>query len=148
MGRGRALVVGLALYGVLACLYLLILRGQDPNLIIYGAFLLGFCNGAYQNLPWAILPTMIDEANARAEVNVEGVFNGFWLSGQKIANSVGPWLFGVLIAWFGYQSSTIGFGEQTEQASRSLEVFMTVLPGLFFLLAIPLFLTVRPDLRR
>lgn len=148
LGRGRALVIGLVAYGVLACLYLFVLRGQTPNLIIYGALLLGFCNGAYQNLPWAILPTMIDEANASAKVNVEGVFNGFWLSGQKIANSIGPALFGVLIARFGYQSSTIGFSDQTATASGALEVFMTVLPGIFFLLAIPLFLTVRADLRR
>jgi len=148
IGRDRSLVIGLGLYGVLACLYYLLLRGQDPTYIVYGAFLLGFCNGAYQNLPWAILPTMIDEANARAQVNVEGVFNGFWLSGQKIANSIGPWLFGVLIGWFGYRSSTIGFGDQSALASGALEVFMTILPGVFFLLAIPLFLTVRPDLRR
>ena len=148
LGRGQALVIGLAAYGVLACLYLVVLRGQDPNLMIYGAFLLGFCNGAYQNLPWAILPTMIDEANASAKVNVEGVFNGFWLSGQKIANSIGPALFGLLIAWFGFEESTIGFRDQTAQASGALEVFMTVLPGIFFLLAIPLFLTVRKDLRR
>ena len=148
IGRGRALVIGLVLYGILACAYLLVLRGQNPSLIIYGAFFLGLCNGAYQNLPWAILPTMIDEANASAKVNVEGVFNGFWLSGQKIANSVGPALFGQLIAIYGYQKSTIGFRAQSEDASSMLELFMTVLPGAFFLLAIPLFLTVRADLRR
>ena len=148
LGRGRTLVIGLVAYGILTCLYFVVLQNQDLNLIIYGALLLGFCNGAYQNLPWAIVPTMIDEANARANVNVEGVFNGLWLSGQKIANSIGPALLGWLIARFGYQSSTIGFSPQPAAASAALELFMTVLPGAFFLLAIPLFLTVRPDLRR
>ena len=91
---------------------------------------------------------MIDEANAHAKVKVEGVFNGFWLSGQKIANSIGPLLFSWLIGQAGYQETTIGFLPQTAAASTWLEVFMTLLPGLFFLLAIPLFLTVRTDLRR
>ena len=117
LGRGRVLVGGLLAYGVLAGLYLVALRTQDFNLIIYGAFFLGACNGAYQNLPWAILPSMIDEANAKADVNVEGVFNGFWLSGQKIANSIGPFLFSIVIGWFGYQSSTIGFQAQSAMAS-------------------------------
>ena len=91
---------------------------------------------------------MIDEANAHAKVKVEGVFNGFWLSGQKIANSIGPLLFSWLIGQAGYQETTIGFLPQTAAASAWLEGFMTLLPGLFFLLAIPLFLTVRTDLRR
>ena len=148
MGRGRTLTLGLSLYGVLACLYLLVLRDANLTLIVYGVFFLGICNGAYQNLPWAILPTMIDQANTRAQVNVEGVFNGFWLSGQKIANSIGPAVLGYLISLFGYQESTLGFLPQTAKASGALEVLMTVLPGIFFILAIPLFLTVRADLRR
>jgi len=147
IGRGRALVGALSAYGLLACAYLIVLRGGDPSFIVYGAFVLGICNGAYQNLPWAILPTMIDQANAHAKVNVEGIFNGFWLSGQKIANSAAPMLFGWLIALFGYEKSTVGLMPQSEQASSALEISMTLLPGLFFLLAIPMFLTVRRDLR-
>ncbi len=147
VGRGRALVGGLGAYGVLVTLYLFVLWYGNLTFIIYGAFVLGVCNGAYQNLPWAILPAMIDRANARAQVHVEGAFNGFWLSGQKLANSLAPLLFGWVIALFGYQESTLGFSPQSPEASRALEVAMTLIPGLFFLLAIPVFLTVRADLR-
>ena len=147
IGRDRALMAGLIAYGVLLIGYLLILRGGNLDLIIYGAFFLGACNGAYQNLPWAILPSLIDKANKDGNANVEGVFNGFWLSGQKIANAVGPLIFANLIGLYGYVESTVGMQVQPASASGAMEVFMTVLPGLFFLVAIPLFRSVPKALR-
>ena len=147
IGRDRTLIIGLVAYGVLLIGYLSVLRGGNLDLIIYGAFFLGACNGAYQNLPWAILPTLIDKANAQQEANVEGIFNGFWLSGQKIANAVGPLIFAQIIALYGYVESSVGFQLQPDSASQAMEFYMTVLPGIFFLLAIPLFLSVPKHLR-
>ena len=147
IGRDRALVLGLSIYGAFALAYYFILSAGHFDWIIYGAFLLGFCNGAYQNLPWSILPTMIDKANAQDDVQVEGVFNGFWLSGQKIANTLGPWLLGSLLAFAGWASSLVDFQLQSKASSHALTLMMTVVPGIFFLLAIPLFLSVPKALR-
>ena len=147
IGRDRALVAGLIAYGILLIGYLTVLRSGNLDLIIYGAFFLGACNGAYQNLPWAILPSLIDKANSEQEANVEGIFNGFWLSGQKIANAVGPLIFANILGIYGYVESSVGFQLQPESASGAMELFMTVLPGVFFLLAIPLFLSVPKSLR-
>ena len=51
IGRDRALMIALGAYGLFLIAYLFILCGGNLDLIIYGAFFLGVCNGAYQNLP-------------------------------------------------------------------------------------------------
>ena len=148
IGRDRTLVTGLLAYGVLLGIYWFVLRSDNLNLIVALPFFLGVCNGCYQNLPWAILPTMIDKANQEEGRRVEGAFNGFWLTGQKIANALGPMLFVIFLTVGGYQPSEIGFQIQSEAASNNMEMLMSVLPAVFFLIAIPLFLTIPKALRR
>lgn len=147
IGRDTTLVSALVAYGVLLGCYLFILQSGNLNLIISLPFLLGICNGCYQNLPWAILPTIIDQANKESGKHLEGAFNGFWLTGQKIANAAGPMLFVIFLTIGGYQSSQIGFQIQSETASNYMEIIMSALPAIFFLVAIPVFLSIPKALR-
>ena len=87
IGRDRTLVTGLLAYGVLLGIYWFVLRSDNLNLIVALPFFLGVCNGCYQNLPWAILPTMIDKANKEEGRRVEVAFNGFWLTNPSLM----PW---------------------------------------------------------
>ena len=82
--------------------------------------------------PQAILPSLIDKANSDSGVNVEGVFNGLWLSSQKIANALGPLIFASILGFYGFKESRVGLQIQPAAASAAMELFMTVLPGFFF----------------
>ena len=147
IGRDNTLLIGLIAYGIILIAYMFVLRSGNLNLIVGLPFLLGACNGCYQNLPWAILPTMIDQANQEHGKPCEGVFNGYWLTGQKMANAIGPAIFGIMLGVVGFQESTLGFQFQNAEASRAMEMLMTLVPGIFFLVAIPIFLWVPKALR-
>ena len=90
IGRDRTLVTGLLAYGVLLGIYWFVLRSDNLNLIVALPFFLGVCNGCYQNLPWAILPTMIDKANQRRGPTGRGCLQWFLADRSKNRQCLGP----------------------------------------------------------
>ncbi|MDP5084276.1 MAG: MFS transporter [Yoonia sp.] len=149
LGKVGALVLGLSLYVVL--LYTLYTMLPSVNVTaIAGMFVLaGMTNGAYQQIPWAIYPDLMDVTRRQSGAAIEGAFSAVWLFGQKLANAVAPAVLGLTLAAAGWQETTGGVVPQSDSALGVLQMAITLIPAAILSIAIVgLWLVYRPMARR
>jgi len=144
-----ALILGLGLY--MALLYLLYTQLPSVDVtLVAGLFVLaGMTNGAYQQIPWAIYPDLMDVTRNETGEAIEGAFSAVWLFGQKVANALAPLVLGAILGLWGWQETTEGQTEQTEAALGALQVSITLVPAVILglsLLGLAVFFL--PALRR
>ncbi len=145
LGKMWALVVGLS--GYIMLLYGL--GGVLPSTnvtIVAGLFIIaGFTNGAYQQIPWAMYPDLMDVTRAKTGAAIEGAFSAIWLFGQKLANALAPAVLGMMLSRAGWQETTEGVIPQTDQALDALLLAITLVPaGIMVLAVLSLVLIYRP----
>ncbi|SMY09482.1 MFS transporter [Flavimaricola marinus] len=149
LSKVGALVLGLLLY--MALLYGLNTQLPSADVtLIAGLFVLaGMTNGAYQQIPWAIYPDLMDVTRNETGEAIEGAFSALWLFGQKVANAVAPLVLGAILALWGWEETTQGRTEQTEAALGALQMSITLVPAAILgLSAIGLVAVYLPLLRR
>ena len=136
IGKVGALVTGLSLYVlVLYALYTLL---PSVNVTaIAGMFVLaGMTNGAYQQIPWAIYPDLMDVTRRESGIAIEGAFSAVWLFGQKLANAAAPAVLGLTLAGAGWLETTDGVVTQSEGALATLHMSITLIPAVILIVAI------------
>ena len=136
LGKVGALILGLLLYVLL--LYALYTMLPSVNVTaIAGMFVLaGMTNGAYQQIPWAIYPDLMDVTRRDSGVAIEGAFSAVWLFGQKLANALAPAVLGLILAGAGWRESTGGVVVQSDAALAMLQVSITLIPAAILLVAV------------
>lgn len=136
LGKVGALVLGLLLY--MALLYGLYTQLPSVNVtLIAGLFVLaGMTNGAYQQIPWAIYPDLMDVTRNESGEAIEGAFSALWLFGQKVANALAPLVLGAILSLWGWQETTEGQTAQTDAALGALHVSITLVPAAILGLAV------------
>lgn len=149
LGKLGALVLGLTLYILLLFALYTVLPSVNVT-VVAGMFVLaGMTNGAYQQIPWAIYPDLMDITRAETGEAIEGAFSAIWLFGQKCANAFAPLILGAVLGAFGWIETTQGQAEQPQQALAALHVSVTLLPAAILALAIiGLLVLYRPLVRR
>lgn len=145
LGKTWALITGVALYiGVL----LLIWNSLPATGVTTMALLFlcaGFTNGAYQQIPWAMYPDLMDVTRTETGEAIEGAFSAVWLFGQKVANAIAPLVLGLILSAAGWVSSDSGVVAQTPEALGALRTSLTLVPaGIFVLSILGLMLIYRP----
>lgn len=138
-GKPRIYLFGMLVYAGVLGLFFSQLPVTSAAVLALLALGLGITNGCYQQLPWAMVPDLIAETNAKSGQSVEGLANAAWLFGQKLAGALAPLLFGELLARFGFQASDGGLVEQPSTALMALRFGMTALPALLLLATVPLY---------
>jgi len=78
----------------------------------------------------AMLPDCIAYDAARTGRRQAGVFTGVWTAGETLGVALGPGVYAVVLALFGYVSSTSGTIEQSSTARTGILLGFTVLPAL------------------
>ena len=136
LGKVGALIIGLSLYVVL--LYALNTQLPSVNVTaIAGMFVLaGMTNGAYQQIPWAMYPDLMDVTRRTSGVAIEGAFSAVWLFGQKLANAAAPAVLGLTLAAAGWQETTGGVVTQSEGAMAALLNAITLIPAVILIVAV------------
>jgi len=136
LGKVGALIIGLLLYVVL--LYALNTQLPSVNVTaIAGMFVLaGMTNGAYQQIPWAMYPDLMDVTRRTSGVAIEGAFSAVWLFGQKLANAAAPAVLGLTLAAAGWQETTGGVVTQSEGAMAALLNAITLIPAVILIVAV------------
>jgi len=136
IGKVNALIAGLCLYAVL--LFGLYASLPSVNVTaIAGLFVLaGFTNGAYQQIPWAIYPDLMDVTRARSGAAIEGAFSAVWLFGQKLANALAPAVLGFILAGAGWQEAQGEAVPQSAAALSTLQIAITLIPAGILLVAV------------
>ncbi len=136
LGKTWALIVGVVLYiGVLVVIWLsLPATGVTVMALLF--LCAGFTNGAYQQIPWAMYPDLMDVTRSETGEAIEGAFSAVWLFGQKVANAVAPLVLGLILSASGWVSSTSGVVDQTPEALGALKLALTLVPAGIFVLSI------------
>jgi GPH family glycoside/pentoside/hexuronide:cation symporter len=93
-------------------------------------------NGAYQQIPWAMYPDLMDVTRARTGAAIEGGFSAIWLVGQKLANALAPGALGIILSAFGWRETTRGRIAQDPVALEALQVTVTLVPAAILGLAV------------
>ena len=111
------------------------------GMITLFVFLIGAANGCYQQLPWSMMPDLVDWSVERESFNVAGSFSGLWLLGQKVGNAIAPLVFGQLLALYGWVATTNG-GEATQlpEAVNALRWSLTLIPAGLMFISVPLYI--------
>ena len=129
LGKLGALVLGLCLYIVLLFAMYSVLPSTSAT-VMFGMFVLaGMSNGAYQQIPWAMFPDLMDVTRAQSGAAIEGAFSAVWIFGQKVANAFAPLLLGLILSAYGWQETTQGVIEQSEGALAALRSSITLIPA-------------------
>ena len=135
-GKVSALIFGLVIYIILLIAIFLSLPSVDIMLIAILFVVAGMTNGAYQQIPWAIYPDLMDITRSESGDAIEGAFSAIWLFGQKVANAIAPLILSLILALFGWRESGEGFTDQVPEALRALQNSITILPAFILALAI------------
>lgn len=129
IGKVGALVIGLSLYAVLLCALYAVLPSVNVTAIAGMFVLAGMTNGAYQQIPWAIYPDLMDVTRLESGIAIEGAFSAIWLFGQKLASAAAPAVLGLTLAAAGWAETTDGIVDQTEAALVTLQMAITLIPA-------------------
>ena len=135
-GKVSALIFGLFIYIILLVAIFVSLPSVDIMLIAILFVVAGMTNGAYQQIPWAIYPDLMDITRSETGDAIEGAFSAIWLFGQKVANAIAPLILSLILALFGWRESGEGFTDQVPEALRALQNSITILPAFILALAI------------
>ena len=136
LGKVSALIFGLVIYIILLVAIFISLPSVDIMLIAILFVVAGMPNGAYQQIPWAIYPDLMDITRSESGDAIEGAFSAIWLFGQKVANAIAPLILSLILALFGWRESGEGFTDQVPEALRALQNSITILPAFILALAI------------
>ena len=136
LGKVSALIFGLVVYIILLVAIFISLPSVDIMLIAILFVVAGMTNGAYQQIPWAIYPDLMDITRSESGDAIEGAFSAIWLFGQKVANAIAPLILSLILALFGWRESGEGFTDQVPEALRALQNSITILPAFILALAI------------
>jgi Na+/melibiose symporter-like transporter len=101
-----------------------------PVIVVYGVTaVIGVGYAGQQVFGLAMLPDCIAYDAARTGRRQAGVFTGLWTAGETLGLALGPGAFAVVLAAFGYVSSTTGTVAQSDTARLGVLLGFTVLPA-------------------
>ena len=136
LGKTWALISGLILYIILLFVIYCALPSTNVT-VIAGLFMLaGVTNGAYQQIPWAMYPDLMDITRIETGAAIEGAFSSIWLFGQKFANALAPSLLALILSIYGWLETTQGIVEQSPEAINALHLSITIVPSVILAFAI------------
>lgn len=136
LGKTAALVTGLTLYIVVLAAIYTQLPGATVGIMALLFIGAGFCNGAYQQIPWAMYPDLMDITRDESGQALEGAFSALWLFGQKVANAIAPLVLGLILSGAGWVASTTGVTEQSPAALDALRSALTLVPAAILFVSI------------
>ena len=136
LGKTWALIAGVVLYIVVLIAIWMSLPATGVTVMALLFLAAGFTNGAYQQIPWAMYPDLMDVTRAQTGEAIEGAFSAVWLFGQKVANAIAPLVLGFVLSAAGWTSSTGGVVAQTPEALEALRMALTLVPAAIFAVSI------------
>lgn len=149
LGKMGALVLGVVFFIALLVAFFYELPSVNVTVIAALFVLAGMANGAYQQIPFAMYPDLMDVTRAESGQAIEGAFSAIWLFGQKAANAIAPLILGTILTAYGWVETTQTIVAQPDAALRALQVSISLVPaGILGLAIIGLLAFYRPALAR
>lgn len=136
LGKLWALVIGMGFYIVVLLVIWQVLPATGISVMALLFLATGFTNGAYQQIPWAMYPDLMDVTRKETGEAIEGAFSAVWLFGQKVSNAIAPLILGLVLSRADWQPSTQGRVDQSPEALLALESALTLWPAALFVAGI------------
>ncbi len=100
-GKIRAFRIGLLILAAgLASLFFT--QSDQVELFYAQIVLVGLGFSSFQLFPFSMLPDTVEYDESRSGLRREGIFSGFWASGQKIGYAMGPAIVGAVLSASGF----------------------------------------------
>lgn len=130
IGKLRGFAVASALFAA-AALVLAAAATAGPVPVYLVTTVMGAGYAGQQVFALAMLPDCIAHDERRTGRRQAGVFTGLWTAGETFGLALGPGIFGLVLAGFGYVSSSTGTAAaQSDRAELGVLLGFTVLPAL------------------
>ncbi|MEY7974688.1 MFS transporter [Saccharomonospora xinjiangensis] len=113
-------------------------RVLPPALVFVLVAVAGVGYAGVQVFPLALLPDLITEEECRTKAARAGVTAGVWTAAEALGLALGPSLFGLVLSWGGYVSSTDAAAGQPDSAVTAITLGFSVLPAVLVALGLPL----------
>lgn len=140
IGKKRGYIVAIVGLAVsVSCVFLL---EENSIAFLYPLMgLIGWFFGGYQIFPWSMIPDSVTDGQTRTGLSLEGAFNGWFTTQQKLGIAFGPLVFGALLTFAGYEQTFYEngvrvFPEQTDSAVLMIRICSSLLPAAIFLLSL------------
>ena len=113
LGKSGALISGLGAYIILLFILFYALPSTNITTMVILFLLAVVTNGAYQQIPWAMYPDLMDQTRVEFGEAIEGAFSAVWLFGQKVANTIALGFLAIILEIY------MGFNPQHWVKSRN-----------------------------
>jgi GPH family glycoside/pentoside/hexuronide:cation symporter len=131
--KGPAYALGLAIGG--GAVALTFVLPHEPTAWVYLiAVVAGIGFSANWVFPWAMVPDVVDYDRLETGEYRGGMYYGVWGLALKISEALGLAASGWVLQLYGYEANV----EQTAHTLFGIRLFFGPIPGLFFVLALPL----------
>lgn len=90
-----------------------------------------------QVFPVAMLADVIADQGATGGESRAGLFSGVWTAGETLGLALGPGIYGLVLAFGGYQAGTTGAVEQSDSAVTAALLGFSLIPALLTVVALP-----------
>lgn len=114
-------------------------------LVIVRALIIGVVNIAFLLLALSMMTDTIDYQRRRFGVAHEGVFSGLFSAAEKLAFALGPLVAGIVLSWYGFNSSTGGAKAQSPEAITGILLLYSLIPAGTQILSLLIFSQFRLD---
>lgn len=105
---------------------------EDALVLLRGVGI-GLTNSGFVLLAISMLTDAVNHGKIDGEAAREGSFAGVWSASEKLAFAIGPAISGVVLSYFGFQSSTGGGVEQPESALTGILLSYSLIPAFIFI---------------
>jgi GPH family glycoside/pentoside/hexuronide:cation symporter len=136
LGKVAALCLGLMLYVLVLIGVFLALPSGNLGLVFLVFLCVGLANGAYQQIPWAIYPDLMDVTRRQSGEAIEGAFSAIWLFGQKVANAFGPLVLSLILGFAGWHEARGEKVVQSADALATLQAAATLAPAVILAVSV------------
>lgn len=109
--------------------------GKELLVLVRGA-LIGITNAGFLLLVTSLFTDTIYLGEADAGAAVEGGYAGLWSAAEKVGFAAGPLVAGVVLSFYGFQSSRTGIIEQDESALHGILMIYSAIPIFFFIVSL------------
>jgi GPH family glycoside/pentoside/hexuronide:cation symporter len=131
--KGPAYALGLAIGGGAVALTFVLPHEPTPWVYLV-AVVAGIGFSANWVFPWAMVPDVVEYDRLETGEYRGGVYYGVWGLALKISEALGLVVSGWVLQLYGYQANV----EQSAHTLLGIRLFFGPIPGLFFVLALPL----------
>lgn len=113
IGKHRALLAGIVVYGIFLAMVPFIPRGGITPTLVVAAAISGLGVSAINLFPWAMLPDAVDMDAQTHGVKREGLVYAVFVFAQKLAGSIAVFWNAIMLAIFDHQAGQVVQSETT-----------------------------------